>query len=513
MSFIGGPATIWAATESQNPAFESAKISPPVVPLMNWIKNHRSPRTGLPLSFYVPEAYRSRVLATIGDADSVPAIIERTIVEEGFVVYDGALWQIVLTAMGDDKDLELAFKPITYYWAGSLKDLVQIRSGYPASNFMYDPEHPGIVSSHLDKKGIRGFIFRILNAHGRYLMNDPLDGKNALDDFPNLRRIHWEDWKPIAGENAWVVLSALHMYHKKYFDRERRQYQHHGTALELLLSKELSRAALVLQCDNGGIRMAPIGTYRNPTFDPETNTWQQYEISPEDYQWHYYEISTENNLSWYAALTLLNQITPHARYQKAINKLERYFQAVWDDRQNIFYQGMHYADDEWRPNTEHFAVDVQAMAIAVLSPAWIDQNFGAGKAYQIWQATKTRSGFFDKEQRLLGAGYTDEHDRMSIEWTCISILALRQLAAYYQETHPDWVDILKQEITTMRQGVEQYRYPVSDEEAAYAYSSKRGWIPWGWFSHDPQVLSLVSTCWVMLIDQHINPFILLDGGI
>ena len=58
----------------------------------------------------------------------------------------------------------------------------------------------------------------------------------------------------------------------------------------------------------------------------------------------------------------------------------------------------------------------------------------------------------------------------------------------------------------MRAGIEEYRFTVRPGEDAYSYSSIRRWIPFGWFSHAPEILSLASTAWVYLIDKGINPF-------
>ena len=87
-------------------------------------------------------------------------------------------------------------------------------------------------------------------------------GKRPLAGFPEDDRLHWVDWKPVAGENAWVVIAAMQIYHKKYFDAVKGTYAQHPDSVELKLSRELARAAMMLQSDIGGIRMAPLGTYR-----------------------------------------------------------------------------------------------------------------------------------------------------------------------------------------------------------------------------------------------------------
>ena len=80
------------------------------------------------------------------------------------------------------------------------------------------------------------------------MVTDPLDGKKTLAGFPGEDRLHWVDWKPVAGENAWVVIAAMQLYVR------------HPDSIELNLSQELARAAMMLQSDCGGIRMAPLGT-------------------------------------------------------------------------------------------------------------------------------------------------------------------------------------------------------------------------------------------------------------
>src|SRR6185503_9352296 len=137
--------------------------------------------------------------------------IERIIVDQGVSIYDAALWQMALVASGDKSDLERAETPVMYYWKGMLGEL-DIRTGYGRQIFVYDPARPEDVTSDLMEEGKRGFVFRILNAHGRYVSPDPWDGKSTYAGFPNNPVIHWEDWKPIAGENAWVVMAALRIF-------------------------------------------------------------------------------------------------------------------------------------------------------------------------------------------------------------------------------------------------------------------------------------------------------------
>ncbi len=492
--------------------------------LINWMRAHRSLSTGMPFSFE-PLGIKRNIFMNIGQKRSATGIIERTIIDQGISIYDAALWQMVLGQTGNQQDLDMAVRPIKYYWEGSLNEFFNIRSGSGNQIFVYDPNHPDAVTSDLSQKGSRGFIFRIINANGQYCSTDPADGKTRYQDFPNDPRIHWEDWKPIAGENAWVVMAAMHLL--KHVPK-----QDQSASLELNLAQELSRAALYLQADNGGIRMAPLGTYYH-LLDISSNSSEEqitqalddrarmfnhgFTVPPQDMErlggvdyppyhtWYYKEISTENNLSWYAALRMMYQVTGQTQYLKAMERIEGYLKSVWNPVDKVFYQGAHFNKGIWVPNRDPFAVDVQDWAIAVLGPKKIDEWFGEGSAYAIWRSTKTFSGVQGRDG-LRGVGFTKENDRISIEWTAGAILAVRKLAAYYASAHPDWSMEARNDEISMRTGVDDYYYNVRPDEAAYSYSSIRRWIPFGWFSHKVPILSLASTAWFVLIDKDIDPF-------
>jgi len=468
--------------------------------LINWIKSNISRETLLPLSFDIVEEQKDDVYARMGEPNEVSDIIERMIVEEGLVIYDGAVAQIVLAMLGGQGNIELASVPIETYWEGQVGDLNNIRAGYPINEFIYDPDNPESVSSNLSEKGKRGFIFRIINANGHYNTEDPLDGKTLFEGFPNWPTVHWEDWKPVAGENAWVAMAALHIYHNKYYDASTQSYKNDNNAIELQLAEELARAALILQAENGGIRMAPLGTYRNPA---DCATPEE-----EEGAWWYHQISGENNISWYSAFRMLYEVTKKEVYKKAMEDIEFYFQESFNDRENYFYQGMHFINGAWKPNDEHFALDVQTWALTAFGPEKIDSWFGEGTSFAIWRTAKSLSGVHDAEGNLLGVGYIHEHDRLSVEWTAGAIFAARRLSHYYETINDEWSYKARYDAFTMRRGVEVLRSELSDTCAAYSYSSKRGWIPFGWFSHDPEVLSLSSTGWILFVDSHYNPFFL-----
>lgn len=320
--------------------------------------------------------------------------------------------------------------------------------------------------------------------------------------------MHWEDWKPVAGENAWVAMAAMQLYHQKFnstgqevFEGRSNTSATHKESIELRLAEELARAALILQSETGGIRMAPIGTFRE-TVDPHDQNTPSGE-------WWYRQISSENNISWYAALRMLYAVTHKPKYVRAMVRIEQYFQKVGNPEGQYFYQGMNFQNGQWYPNNEDFALDVQTWGISCFGPEKIDRWFGEGTAYRMWQRARAMSGAWGKNGQLMGVGYIHEHDRVSVEWTAGAILAVRMMSQYYEEAHPDWARELAVDAQAMRKGIETLRRDLSGQEAAYSYSSRRDWIPFGWFSHDPEVLSLASTGWVIFIDRGVNPFFFL----
>jgi hypothetical protein len=486
-----------ASTQAQMPLTYS--VDPH---LLNWIKANISPQTQLPYSFYIPQEFKQSVYAQMDQDGAMEGAIERLITEGGLDIYDGAVYQMVLTLAGGEENLKQAEIPLQHYWKGSVGETFTIRSGYPINQFIYDPKNLEAVSSDNLSFGQRGFIFRIIHADGKYLLTDPKNGFITMPGFPEEDRLHWLDWKPVAGENAWVVMAAMQLYHKKYFDRASRTYRHELNSVELRLSEEIARAAMLLQSEIGGIRMAPMNTYRNLSE-------QEKQIFTEK-NWWYHNISTENNISWYGAFRMLYEATGKKEYQIAMNNIERYLNFVWDPQNHQFAQGAYYFNGKWSPTNEHFALDVQTWMIACLGPLVIDAWLGEGESFKIWKNAKAQSGVFDSHGQVIGLGYTQEHDRVSVEWSAGAILALDEIAKHYMDANEEWALEALNDKVAIRRHMQTLHYRVSETQSAYSYSSRRGWIPFGWNSHDPKVLSLASTGWMVFVDAGVNPFKFID---
>jgi len=75
------------------------------------------------------------------------------------------------------------------------------------------------------------------------------------------------------------------------------------------------------------------------------------------------------------------------------------------------------------------AVGQIVLAMAAFGPVKIDEWFGEGSAFRLWQRSKELSGVYDDEGNVLGVGYINEHDRISVVWSAGTILATREIGS------------------------------------------------------------------------------------
>ncbi|MDO8603102.1 MAG: hypothetical protein Q7O04_04575 [Candidatus Omnitrophota bacterium] len=451
------------------------------IAIVNWINANVATNTGLPLSFRVPKNFDwNKTL----DAD------HRIILKEGLVLYDAGLAMIV---WANTKNIAQTDRLINVLWKDSLGEFKTLRAYYdpadiPGHPFIYRDPRGNDISPF--EPGKRGYIFKIINAEGHYRITDPLTGK----------QVTWQQWQPISGENSWFAnIGTMHTYYSKY------GLTYNPNSLELKLAEEVARAALLLQADDiGGIRMAPIGT----SSEGETGK------DPLKFRLFYDEISTENNLSGYAGLRMLAQVTGKAEYKKAMSGIEAYFKWAYVPELGIFAQGAHfYPDKGWVKNTL-FATDVQTWAIDALGPDVIDAWFGEGTAYRMWQKTKELAGVRDSSGRLIGLDFADyraigRQPLNSGEWTGGGITGVLEAAKFYAVSHPDWADELQKDAEAMRLGMESLRLSEGDK-TGYSYFScvvtpRECPANYGWYS-PPEVGSLASTAWAYFVDTGFNPF-------
>lgn len=433
-------------------------------------------RHGLPLSYRAPEGYWDDPANDFNVP--VEGVIERQIVANSVNIYDGAVWQIALQRHGGERERAQAQSFTDRLIKGRSGELQEIRAH--AKPFRYGAEKTELTRDN-------AYFFRIIA--DKYFQPDPKDGSQFLAGFPNDDRLHHEDWKPITGEQAWATfIGPLQMAHHRYGGFIPAHAPEVKLALDSLVGIEAMQSAI------GAIYHAPWGAHGK---DPR-------------------DISNENNFSTLSGLRMLRKVLADngdlrrsIRVEWLIRGVESYMKDYGFDREaGVFYQGGFLIEGEFVPNPI-FAVDCQTWGMIVMGPEWIDRNFGEGAAYRVWKNTKARSGAYDADGKLWGVGFTDSHDVASVEWSAGAIQAVRMLADHYAAARPEWARELAEDARLMREGMERLKVETGDGGVAYLYASRRFFIPFGWWANP--IPSLVSTSWMLLLDEGFDPFVL-GGG-
>jgi len=581
-----------------NPHMADPKV--PYTPEVQWLLSMFNRGWGLPSSYndvlpngqvyWATKTYLD--LGAIGEdglpceLDSMIAAQERALTRYGLNLYDAAVWEIALSLWGRH-DVALVYERNILYPSttgpagrdnGNPGGIVSVRAdaadfGYgldkTPGNTLKEVTYPGNVTHFTQgpdgkpskagvQKGPGALYYRIIGPN--YQMIDPLLGHYGGDwkfPWPNYDTtttwntyglIHFNDWKPITGENVWSSImgpiqalglatnnnmtagkcghSALHPRLActwEDFDHTPPPVQQ---AITILPGLE------ALQSDLGSLYHCPWGSKIFPA-DPDEGS----------------NISNENNFSGYASLVMLLDVlqnytgcatdgTPQSSdpllsyacttTAKLVTGLDKFF----DDRTIlseagqipdgglVVPQGGHINSTGYHPvpinSIAGLAVDCQTWGMTVLGQPRLDKNFGAGTAYNVWQTTKKYAGFY-KGSVLAGVGYTDltnlntsspvpQNDIWSAEWTFGAINMAQVLSQQYRDAgNAEYADDLMNDAQSMYNEVTQLwplglRFP----DGSYVYANKRFFIPWGWFSNP--IAATCSTAWAVLQDQNFNPF-------
>ena len=214
-------------------------------------------------------------------------------------------------------------------------------------------------------------------------------------------------------------------------------------------------------------------------------------------------------------------IAPYGRTAGLLSFFKNY---AWNASKGVFYQGGVYTNNAWTPTEEPQAVDVNTWGLTVLGPQTLDQWFGAGTAFNIWQNVKPWGGFSQNGQ-LWGVGYSDQDNNsvMSAEWTAGAINAVRCLMVYYQNDTNKFSSLqadhdgMMTHLLSLRtdqyvsagfpNGLDSktfsYVNPPSGQ-LAFLYASQRYNIPFGWYANP--IPSTTSTSWTIFLHYDYNPF-------
>jgi len=430
--------------------------------LISWMHYNVYPESGIPKSYEVPQDPREakEFWSQIGSGDGV---MERLIINDGLSTYEAAVWQAALVMAGGRDNFEAVDRYTDMLDSGSFGQMQEIRAWKTPYRYQ---------GRRLTKRD--GFFFRFISP--RYFQTDPLTGEVVKPGYPEFDNIHWVDWLPILGENAWVIIGLLQTAYAKG------QSKADQDSKEVKLALSLFPAIKALRTKVGGVLFSPSGAWNK---DPGV-------------------ISTENNISLYAALEMLYAVTKDPQYLEIACGIKNFFKNhCFDKKDHKIYQGGIYKAGKFFPDKRKFALDCQTWAILALSPARIDGWYGPGEAYKIWKSAKKHAGYYE-DGRLCGVGFVDGHEIQSAEWTWGAIGAVNELALYYQKTRPDWAGECLADSLSMLKGLEKLKHTDKDGHQSYLYANKRYYIPWGWWANP--IPNLVSTAWAYLIQNGYNPF-------
>eukprot|EP00239_Pterosperma_sp_CCMP1384_P006677 CAMPEP_0197848330 /NCGR_PEP_ID=MMETSP1438-20131217/8321_1 /TAXON_ID=1461541 /ORGANISM="Pterosperma sp., Strain CCMP1384" /LENGTH=694 /DNA_ID=CAMNT_0043460511 /DNA_START=88 /DNA_END=2172 /DNA_ORIENTATION=+ len=538
-------------------------------------------------SFWLTPAYLDKGAFAPGvghvPLDSMIAVQERTLTRYGLNLYDGATWQIALGLAGLKEVSDIYERGVLYTSSTGANPVVggiiSIRANknsfkYGAKkvagdaldqvtlpdNATYVPPLPNGSPSPTAVHKIQGaYFYRMIGPD--YKMEDPLNGfygptwktpypnNDTTTPWNNFGEVHFNDWKPITGENVWAAFTGplqsmwigncSGIYDKKNktddFEaqpkdtsclRDFMTFDEAPGPVQLALS--ILPALKALQSPLGSMYHCPEGTEMFPADENEATN-----------------VSNENNVSAYAAFKMLQQIlfaktkgttdkvllAAKTDISDLIKGLEGWFKQYLlppkgeKDEPRVVYQGGHVSfDGKYEPvkinDVQGFAVDCQTWGAAVIGQKLLDDSYGDGTAYNMWQEAKAHAGYYDETGKLGGVGYTQEKNGTAVwsaEWTFGAILMTRKLAAEYKAAgNAQYASALQADADSMWELV---RKPVkvcpnTDEwcggglqqrDGGYMYANARFFIPWGWYANP--VSALCSTAWEVMLVNNFNPFI------
>ncbi|NGX43838.1 MAG: hypothetical protein K940chlam7_02143, partial [Chlamydiae bacterium] len=386
-------------------------------------------------------------------------------------------------------------------------------------------------------------------------------------------KVSWADWKPITGENAWAFLiGPLQGDYIKNVEIEEKNYvPFESISMQNALS--VLYAFQGLQSPLGGIYYAATGSLGNvgdESVNPFEISVEN-NASALAGLWIFQDllklsVEHETELSYVQKKSIRNAIEdidsmlyggPTPNDYDTDGLLSFFKNYAWDKEQGTFLQGGFAnnpnADSEWIPTYSPKAVDVQTWTITVLGQRVIDEWNGFGASYRAWETTKQWGGFYGPDGEFWGVGYSEKDGNgqdadyttgiLSAEWTAGAINLVRALIVEYRTVLDDpsasgsnknsaeqYIQKLKDDersmvrhLTSLR--TDQYSGTVafeqnrptnydtlvamSTDKLAFLYSSKRYFIPFGWYANP--IPSTCSTSWALMLHYNYNPF-QLGGG-
>lgn len=531
-------------------------------------------RTCAVVDIYDPAAYTLEPQkGAAGDLQT-----ERVNIHNGTNIYDAATWQIAVILGAVRNGFGSARYVDAYQLANNQNHLLQLGYSGDAPHFVAGANRAVTREGRFSYNGTsvskleQAYLFRML---GRSWLNaDPFVGTRYASLFstrnlpannttykPGL--ISWTDWKPFSGENAWAFLigplQAAHIHYVEGQGVDGNKSTHIPYAdIAVQNALQVLPTFAAMQSAIGAVYYAPSGTLRNQ--GRET-------VNP-------FEVAVENNTSMLAGLQILRSTLQaqlahdddlgrsdvaqihtvlasinvminggkHADGRSTAGLLSFFRHQAWIDGE--FVQGgivdPTRKSAAWQPTRSPKAIDANTWTVSVLGSRRVDEWFGFGASYRLWQQMK-RWGGYGKDKKILGVGFSDidgngssddgtyRQTVMSSEWSAGAINMLRNMIAYYAgvaETSPHgaaakgYVDALRQDEAAMVEALQQLRYDryvtsnvegkpqdyrelVPQFAQPYLYSNRRYLVPFGWYANP--LPSTCATAWVVMLANRYDP--------
>lgn len=436
---------------------------------------------------------------------------EKFLTTFGLNLYDAAVREISLALLGQGS-IAQKYEADTLITGRTLQ-LANIRGSTACGGIMYfgacgDPQESGACGfcyggNNGDHKGQtvgdkNAFFFRMIG--DVYAFGGTVDVRCPEKNMPWV----WNDWRPVAGENAWANLLGPLQVAYRMANGNVNAIDDNGSALKL--ATQILSTFELAQMPNGAIAYAPWNTYDegNPALGGTA--------------------STENAASALAGLKMLLNILQNKsntqykslipNLQTSITKLTGYIRSAYSPSLGYFRQGGSYdksGNFVWNSDVNsQFAVDCQTWVISVIGAPTIDSWFGAGTSVNIWRVTQKLGGFgYDSSDNTVqGVGFSlnQQVQVLSGEWSLGAVNMLRILAKQL----PSQATQLNYEAAVIRQAIDD-RLTVHDNQInsdVINYANKRYYIPFGWYANP--ISATASIGWAVMVDSNFNPFIL--GG-
>ena len=541
------PGTILKSDENIRPKSEQSMTIDPKTAIIQWLQNNvvHVDNMYVPKSYDVPTAYYDTVpgfrvsdfQSNTNDRDRYTKFVAMSNQMYGTSTYDVAVWVVCAAKHFSSVRtyLDMAYQWFEYLAIGPTTTDAKLI--HPR-----DMELPGNGKwKYLDsdqywtegKIGTLGYTFRNLPLYGWQhpvdnragtILNQSVGGAGhgnvrttdtnwKVNDIniPAVDELYiiWSDYRPVSGESAWTLLSAVTLLQNVIIPIEdQRAITLNG------LCNRIVTTMLALEADKEGT--GGVLAYSPHRVDVNGTVV--------DVDWNPFQFSIENMASATAALMAFSTctyITNTVLKNSAAQFAERIVQRVLDkhihapntirynsnikDKSPILMTGWSIdqggsfeTTSPWKPNEindPQFAVDCYTWGISIWGER-IDKTYGTGCCYELWSTLIKYGGYMNIEKVVCGLGYSfnDIDNVFSAEWTVGGLFAIKTMLVMYANDIIK-TGILKQYLADFEKELKTgITKSTTIDGSGLLYCNKKAYqIPFGWIGCAQPALA--STGW------------------